>query len=62
MWRKWGLKQHSNDALRAAYHAEMSLVLDSLGLKVPVFDDAYARGMEAATKLRKVARAGDAYA
>ncbi|NDH52602.1 MAG: hypothetical protein EBY24_11535 [Betaproteobacteria bacterium] len=62
MWRKWGLKQHSNDALRAAYHAEMSLVLDSLGLKVPVFDDAYARGMEAAAKLRKVARAGDAYA
>ncbi len=62
MWRKWGLKQHTNDALRAAYHAEMSLVLDSLGLKVPVFDDAYARGIEAAANARKVAKASTAYA
>ena len=62
MWRKWGLKQHTNDALRAAYHAEMSLVLDSLGLKAPVFDDAYARGVEAAANVRKAARESTALA
>ncbi len=57
MWRKWGLKQHTNDELRAAYHAEMSLVLDSLGLKVPDFDAACSRGLEAAEKIRKIASA-----
>lgn len=55
MWRKWGLKQHTNDDLRAAYHAEMSLVLESLGLKVPDFKEASARGFEAAQKLQQVA-------
>jgi hypothetical protein len=40
----------------------MSLVLDSLGLKVPAFEDAYARGIEAAANVRKVAKASTAYA
>jgi len=57
MWRKWGLKQHTNDELRAAYHAEMSLVLESLGLNVPDFAAASARGFEAAEKVRKLANA-----
>jgi 1,2-phenylacetyl-CoA epoxidase catalytic subunit len=44
-WREWGLKRHTNDQLRAAYHAEMAQVLDSLGMRVPDMDDALARGM-----------------
>ena len=56
MWRKWSLKQHTNDELRAAYHAEMTLVLDSLGLKVPNFDDAYERGVKAAQKARQAVK------
>jgi len=55
MWRKWGLKQHSNDALRAAYHAEMSMVFDSLGLDVPDFKNACELGMEAVEKMQRVA-------
>ncbi len=45
MWRQWGLKLHSNDTLRAAYHAEMQLVLDSLGMKAPDMNVALERGM-----------------
>jgi 1,2-phenylacetyl-CoA epoxidase catalytic subunit len=47
-WRKWGLKQHTNDALRIAYHVEMQQVLESLGLETPDFDKSLARGLELA--------------
>jgi len=57
MWRKWGLKQHTNDELRAAYHSEMALVLDSLGLAAPDFDDATARGLEQVAAMRSAAEA-----
>lgn len=45
MWRQWGLKLHTNDQLRAAYHAEMVLVLESLGLRAPDMNVALERGM-----------------
>lgn len=48
MWRQWGLKLHSNDQLRAAYHAEMQLVLDSLGMRAPDMDTALQKGLDAA--------------
>jgi len=50
MWRQWGLKLHSNDQLRAAYHAEMEQVLDSLGLRAPAMDFALEKGMARAAK------------
>ncbi|MGE4014065.1 MAG: Phenylacetic acid catabolic protein [Alphaproteobacteria bacterium] len=56
MWRTWGLKQHTNDQLRAAYHTEMSLVLDRLGIAIPDFDAALARGYEAAEKMQQTAQ------
>jgi 1,2-phenylacetyl-CoA epoxidase catalytic subunit len=56
MWRKWGLKQHTNDELRAAYHAEMRLVLESLDLNVPDFETAAGRGLEAAERVRKLGK------
>ena len=52
-WRRMGLKLHSNEDLRRAYHAEMQEVLDSLGLKCPDYGQATARGFEAAAALRK---------
>jgi len=54
-WRRWCLKQHTNDQLRASYHAEMELVLDSLGLACPDYEEATARGLEAAAEIRKAA-------
>lgn len=45
-WRKWGLKQHTNPELRAAYHSEMVQVLDSLGIEAPDADKALERGLE----------------
>lgn len=45
-WREWGLKQHTNPELRAAYHEEMVRVLESLGLDVPDADKALERGLE----------------
>jgi ring-1,2-phenylacetyl-CoA epoxidase subunit PaaA len=56
MWRKWGLKQHTNDELRAAYHTEMRLVLESLGLVAPDFETAAGRGLEAAERVRKIGK------
>jgi 1,2-phenylacetyl-CoA epoxidase catalytic subunit len=50
MWRQWGLKLHSNDQLRAAYHAEMEEVLDSLGMKAPAMDVALEKGMSKAQR------------
>jgi 1,2-phenylacetyl-CoA epoxidase catalytic subunit len=50
MWREWGLKLHSNDQLRAAYHAEMEQVLDSLGLKAPDMNVALEQGLAMAAK------------
>jgi 1,2-phenylacetyl-CoA epoxidase catalytic subunit len=44
-WREWGLKLHANDRLRAAFHAEMVLVLDSLGMRAPDMDVALERGL-----------------
>ena len=32
-WRRWGLKQHTNDELRQAYHVEVTEMLASLGLE-----------------------------
>lgn len=55
MWRTWGLKQHTNDQLRAAYHTEMTLVLDHLRIDVPDFADAVTRGFEAAAVMQKAA-------
>lgn len=55
MWRRMGLKLHSNETLRQAYHAEMQQVLDSLGLTCPDYEDATARGLEAAAELKKAA-------
>jgi 1,2-phenylacetyl-CoA epoxidase catalytic subunit len=52
MWRQWGLKLHPNDQLRAAYHAEMQQVLDSLGLRAPDMHVALEKGM--AKSARKV--------
>lgn len=48
MWRQWSLKLHSNDQLRAAYHAEMQLVLDSLGMHAPDMDTALQKGLDTA--------------
>jgi 1,2-phenylacetyl-CoA epoxidase catalytic subunit len=45
MWRQWGLKLHPNDQLRAAYHAEMQLVFDSLGLRTPDMAAALEQGL-----------------
>ncbi len=56
MWRKWGLKQHTNGQLRAAYHGEMTLVLDSLDLVTPDMAMATELGLEAAAKLRAAAQ------
>ena len=50
MWRKWGLKLHSNDQLRVAYHAEMEQVLDSLGMRAPAMDVALERGLAKAAE------------
>ena len=55
MWRQMGLKLHSNERLRYAYHTEMQEVLASLGLDCPDYDDAKARGLEAAAALKKAA-------
>jgi 1,2-phenylacetyl-CoA epoxidase catalytic subunit len=57
-WRRWGLKQNRNDALRAAYHDEMTLVFESLGLAPPDFDDARTRGFERVQEMRRQAAAG----
>jgi 1,2-phenylacetyl-CoA epoxidase catalytic subunit len=54
MWRKWGLKLHSNDQLRSAFHTEMVMVLDSLGLKAPDMQRATERGLSDA-QMRKAA-------
>jgi ring-1,2-phenylacetyl-CoA epoxidase subunit PaaA len=50
MWRQWGLKQRSNDQLRAAYHAEMEQVLDSLGMRAPSMSEALDKGMAKSAK------------
>ena len=61
MWRQWGLKLNSNDTLRAAYHSEMALVLESLGLSTPDMQVALEKGMQndvnqrAAKTIKKVA-------
>lgn len=52
MWRKWGLKQHKNPQLREAYHREMVLVLESLGLEAPDMHASLERGLELAAKAR----------
>ncbi len=52
MWRKWGLKQHKNPQLREAYHREMVLVLESLGLEAPDMTKSLERGIELAAKAR----------
>lgn len=57
MWRQWGLKLHANDQLRRAYHAEMVLVLDSLGLQAPDMAVALERGLAAAASRRVAAKA-----
>ena len=50
MWRQWGLKLHSNDRLRAAYHDEMTNVLDSLGLRAPSMETALEKGLAKSAK------------
>ena len=57
MWRQMGLKLHSNEKLRYAYHREMEQVLDSLGLICPDYEDAKGRGLQAADEMRKKAAA-----
>jgi 1,2-phenylacetyl-CoA epoxidase catalytic subunit len=57
MWRQWGLKQHSNDQLRAAYHAEMELVLDSLGMRAPQMSVALEKGIASSAKKKVPATA-----
>lgn len=55
MWRMWGLKQHTNDELRAAYHAEMASVFESLDLEAPDFEESRDRGFEAVAAMKKAA-------
>ncbi len=43
-WRRWGLKQHGNAELRAAYHREVSELLPTLGLEAPDMHVALQRG------------------
>jgi ring-1,2-phenylacetyl-CoA epoxidase subunit PaaA len=57
MWRKWGLKQHTNDELRAAYDVEMSAVFESLGIDVPDFEESCDHGFEAVAAMKKSAAA-----
>lgn len=52
MWRKWGLKALGNAQLRDAFHLEMTLVNESLGLETPDKDEALARGMEMAEAVK----------
>jgi ring-1,2-phenylacetyl-CoA epoxidase subunit PaaA len=56
MWRRWGLKRHTNAQLRAAYHAEMSNVFESLGLETPDLASALALGLQKAEDARKKGR------
>lgn len=56
MWRKWGLKQHTNPQLREAYHREMCEVLDSLGLEVPDYEKTLERGWELAGRSKSGSR------
>ncbi|MGD9943373.1 MAG: Phenylacetic acid catabolic protein [Burkholderiaceae bacterium] len=57
MWRQWGLKLHSNDQLRAAFHAEMQLVLDALGLRALDIGAAMDRGMQQSARKKVSAEA-----
>ncbi len=59
-WRRWGLKQHTNDQLRVAFDREMREVLDSLGLETPDFEAATERGLEWARQLKKKRQAAPA--
>jgi ring-1,2-phenylacetyl-CoA epoxidase subunit PaaA len=59
-WRKWGLKQHTNDQLRLAFDAEMRAVLASLELETPDLEQATTVGMEWAEALRAKRRAAPA--
>jgi 1,2-phenylacetyl-CoA epoxidase catalytic subunit len=52
MWRKWGLKQHTNPQLRTAYHLEMVQVFESLGLEAPELERSLERGIEMLSKAR----------
>ena len=52
-WRKWGLKQHTNDQLRMAFDREMRAVHESLGLETPDLEKSTARGLEWARALRE---------
>jgi len=52
-WRRWGLKQHTNDQLRVAFDHEMRQVLDGLGLEAPDFEKSTAKGLEQAEALKK---------
>jgi len=52
MWRKWGLKQHTNPQLRTAYHLEMVKVFESLGLEAPGLESSLERGIEMLSKAR----------
>jgi 1,2-phenylacetyl-CoA epoxidase catalytic subunit len=51
-WRKWGLKQHTNDQLREAFDREMRAVHESLGLETPDLETSTARGLEWAEAMR----------
>ena len=59
-WRKWGLKQHSNDQLRVAFDREMRAVHESLGLETPDLETATTKGLEWADALRKKRRSAPA--
>ena len=52
-WRKWGLKQHTNDQLRVAFDREMRAVHESLGLETPNLEKSTTTGLEWADALRK---------
>jgi 1,2-phenylacetyl-CoA epoxidase catalytic subunit len=54
-WRKWGLKQHTNGELRAAYHAEITQVLQSLEIEAPDMLESLERGVAMAKKARSAA-------
>lgn len=51
-WRRWGLKQHRNPVLRAAYHREVEAMLTSLNLGVAPMEVALDLGRELASAAR----------
>ncbi len=52
MWRKWGLKELSNQQMRDAFHLEMVRVNESLGLETPDKEEALTKGLEMAEAVK----------